>query len=253
MPAKAEVQAAAGKAPPTAAAPGAAGAAGAADAVKVGAAAAAKSAQAAEGTEAFIYEEYGFPSAAEPVPQANPLLIFSVLVSYFLFVAACFLIIKYAYHGYDVNAPDVHTVTSKDIHAPLQFDQKDLEDVKPPTQKRRSANAHASAKRRASTAAAHSRLKAVHGRGKVKGTKMAARSKRVRRRSTASSWENEWVTMMDAEVDYGAEVPHTKEAVEGAGHRRRAETLVDTVETDGDDTARTSRRTARSKNLNKSG
>lgn len=252
MPGKAEVAAAAGKAPPTAAAPAAAGAA---DAVKVGAAAAAKSAQAAEGTEAFIYEEYGFPSAAEPVPQANPLLIFSVLVSYFLFVAACFLIIKYAYHGYDVNAPDVHTVTSKDIHAPLQFDQKDLEDVKPPSQGRRSASGHASAKRRASTTAAHSRLKAVHGRGKVKGRKMAARSKRVRRRSTASSWENERVTMMGAEVDYGAEVPFTKEAVEGAGHHRRAKTMADTAERDGgdDDTAPRSRRTARPKNLNKSG
>ncbi|KAL1444377.1 hypothetical protein MTO96_045546 [Rhipicephalus appendiculatus] len=56
--------------------------------------AAAKAAPAAQGADAFIYEEYGFPSAAEPAPAANPLLIFSVLVSYFLFVAACFLIIK---------------------------------------------------------------------------------------------------------------------------------------------------------------
>ncbi|KAL1436763.1 hypothetical protein MTO96_049309 [Rhipicephalus appendiculatus] len=63
--------------------------------------AAAKAAPAAQGADAFIYEEYGFPSAVEfrhagPSRRQRPipLLIFSVLVSYFLFVAACFLIIK---------------------------------------------------------------------------------------------------------------------------------------------------------------
>lgn len=226
--------AAAGKAPP----PAAGAAAGATDAAKLGAAAAAKAAQASEGTDAFIYEEYGFPSAAEPMPAANPLLICSVLVSYFLFVSACFLIIKYAYHGYDVNAPDVHTVTSKDIHAKLEFDQKDLEDGKPPNA-RRFANAR---------------------RGKKKGSKKPARTKRVGRRSTSSAWENERVTMMAADVDYVAEVVDSSAALEGAGRHQRAKTTADdTAETDGtgdsDDAAPSSpgRRSVRPKNLNKSG
>lgn len=230
--------AAAGKAPPPAAGAAPAATAGATDAAKLGAAAAAKAAQASEGTDAFIYEEYGFPSAAEPMPAANPLLICSVLVSYFLFVSACFLIIKYAYHGYDVNAPDVHTVTSKDIHAKLEFDQKDLEDGKPPSA-RRFANAR---------------------RGKKKGSKKPARTKRVGRRSTSSAWENERVTMMAADVDYVAEVVDSLAALEGAGRHQRAKTTVDdTAETDGagvsDDAAPSSpgRRSVRPKNLNKSG
>ncbi|XP_075556843.1 uncharacterized protein LOC142588917 [Dermacentor variabilis] len=195
--------------------------AAAADAAKLGAAAAAKAAQAAEKTDAFIYEEYGFPSAAEPMPAANPLLIFSVLVSYFLFVAACFLIIKYAYHGYDVNAPDVHTVTSKDIHAKLEFDPKDLEDNKPPPSARRFASFEAG------------------------------------RRSTSSAWENERVTMMAADVDYLAEVVGSRVAVEGAGLHQRAKTTVHAKEADGsgNDAAPSSpgRPSVRPKNLNKSG
>ncbi|XP_054927596.1 uncharacterized protein [Dermacentor andersoni] len=239
-PAKAEVlaaaAAAAGKAPPPPAAAAApAAAACPADAAKLGAAAAAKAAQAAERADAFIYEEYGFPSAAEPLPAANPLLIFSVLVSYFLFVAACFLIIKYAYHGYDVNAPDVHTVTSKDIHAKLEFDPKDLEDNKPP-----------SARRFAS-----------FGRVKRKGSKKPVRTRKVRRRSTSSAWENERVTMMAADVDYLAEVLGSRVAVEGAGLHQSAKTTVHAKDADGsgNDAAPSSpgRPSVRPKNLNKSG
>lgn len=245
-PAKAAAMAAAGKAHPAAA--------GAVPPPAGAAPAAAKGAPATQGADAFIYEEYGFPSAAEPVPAANPLLIFSVLVSYFLFVAACFLIIKYAYQGYDVNAPDVGTVTSKDIHAPLQFDEKDLED-NPSSKARRFADGHASGRRRGSTAA-HGRLKAGHGRGK-KGARKPARSKRVRQGTSASAWENERVTMMGAEVDYAAEALNsTPAAVQAAGRHRRGKTTVSTAETDADDdhgTASTSRRTVRPKNLNKSG
>ncbi|XP_065303214.2 uncharacterized protein [Dermacentor albipictus] len=229
--------AAAGKAPPPPAAAAApAAAACPADAAKLGAAAAAKAAQAAERADAFIYEEYGFPSAAEPMPAANPLLIFSVLVSYFLFVAACFLIIKYAYHGYDVNAPDVHTVTSKDIHSKLEFDPKDLEDNKPSASARRFAS---------------------FGRVKRKGSKKPVRTRKVGRRSTSSAWENERVTMMAADVDYLAEVLGSRVAGEGAGLHQRAKTTVHAEEADdsGDDAAPSSpgRPSVRPKNLNKSG
>ncbi|KAK8788637.1 hypothetical protein V5799_021597 [Amblyomma americanum] len=135
--AKAEAAAATGKPHPAAA-----GAVPAVASPQDAAKAAAAKPAAEGGADAFIYEEYGFPSAgpgtpnlqvrvllccdsrAEPIPAANPLLIFSVLIAYFLFVSACFLIIKYAYHGYDVNAPDVHTVTSKELLAPIQFDPK---------------------------------------------------------------------------------------------------------------------------------
>ncbi|KAL3174347.1 hypothetical protein MRX96_040936 [Rhipicephalus microplus] len=145
----------------------------------------------------------GARSGAEPVPAANPLLIFSVLVSYFLFVAACFLIIKYAYHGYDVNAPDVHTVTSKEIHAPLQFDEQDLED-RTTGKARRFTDGHTSGRSRGSKAAHGRRRKAGHGRRK-KGARKPARTKRLRRGSTASAWENEWVTMLDDDLDSMAE------------------------------------------------
>ncbi|XP_077524318.1 uncharacterized protein LOC144135550 isoform X2 [Amblyomma americanum] len=159
--AKAEAAAATGKPHPAAA-----GAVPAVASPQDAAKAAAAKPAAEGGADAFIYEEYGFPSAAEPIPAANPLLIFSVLIAYFLFVSACFLIIKYAYHGYDVNAPDVHTVTSKELLAPIQFDPK--------------------------------------GAGR-KAKRPPARSKRGRRRSTHSPWEEERVTLM-AEVDDVPEV-----------------------------------------------
>ncbi|XP_077524317.1 uncharacterized protein LOC144135550 isoform X1 [Amblyomma americanum] len=178
--AKAEAAAATGKPHPAAA-----GAVPAVASPQDAAKAAAAKPAAEGGADAFIYEEYGFPSAAEPIPAANPLLIFSVLIAYFLFVSACFLIIKYAYHGYDVNAPDVHTVTSKELLAPIQFDPKDLEEGAPPAE----PSVRSASGRRA-------------GR---KAKRPPARSKRGRRRSTHSPWEEERVTLM-AEVDDVPEV-----------------------------------------------
>lgn len=193
------------------------------------------------GADAFIYEEYGFPSAAEPVPSANPLLILSVMVAYLLLVAAGFLIIKYAYHGYDIDAPDAHTVTNTNQHDPLPIDETVLKG---------GSRRHREERRFTGRPG-----RGAAGRG---GHRRAAHGVSRRRPTTPPTLaEEEAVTQWAPAVEYMAEVLDNHEL--GAGTRTGSSDSTEAVEGSGGDSEASPpvtparRWSARPKNLNKTG
>lgn len=192
-----------------------------------------------QGADAFIYEEYGFPSAAEPVPSVNPLLILSVMVAYLLLVAAGFLIIKYAYHGYDIDAPDAHTVTKSNLHDPLPIDETVLKGG------RRHREDHRSTGRPGRGAA---------GRG---GHRRAAHGVSRRRHTAPPTSDEEEAVTQWAPADYMAEVLDNHEP--GAATPTGSSDSTEAVEVGSGDSQAAPpvtparRRSARPKNLNKTG
>ncbi|KAG0410158.1 hypothetical protein HPB47_012740 [Ixodes persulcatus] len=62
-----------------------------------------------EEAEEKVYDEDGFPSEIKTVEGRNTLLLCLVMLTYLLFVGACVVIVRHAYHGYDIEAKDLYT------------------------------------------------------------------------------------------------------------------------------------------------